>query len=400
MKYTDDSNLREFFENEQVVEYKGMRLAVSYVNHDEIYLTGNLDDRGKPFKRGSKKLEKVIILEPLLNSLIEQSNLDEITHTIDEKSPIMDLDVESLIEKVKPKRKFFDSYAKKQWEDIESKIRVKDYSDGLVDDWIKRRLYKNFTSNELAKIIYTSAYTQADRGKFLEEHNPTLWMIHKIKSSYWRTSYTSDNWNQIVDSYNSIKNFDLNKKDFSIKLDTTSYFNEKGYSRFSRTFLDGVFSFVVHYKNKPVMDVSFSVSNDKKGNNLIQLSQFQCINNKGNRWIYKFGHDYVEQITKMFIEQFPNHKIQLRKADNLETEIRTSYTRLLEREEKYYNDRVRCADDESSIEYALKCMTEAQNMLSLFELNGVSSIHKTLGFKFKSLKRTRCSEKYNNLIEV
>lgn len=400
MKYTDDINLREFFENEQIVEYKGKRLVVSYVSHDEIYLTGNLDDQGKPFKRGSKKLEQVIILEPLLNSLIEQSNLDDITHTIDDKSPIMDLDVESLIEKVKPKKKFFDSYNKKRWEEIESKIRVKDYSDGLVDDWIKRRLYKNFTSNELAKIIYTSVYTQADRGKFLEEHNPTLWMIHKITSSYWRTSYTSNNWNQIVDSYNSIKNFDLNKKDFSIKLDTTSYFNEKGYSRFSRTFLDGVFSFVIHYKNKPVMNVSFSVSVDKKGNNLIQLSQFQCINNKGNRWIYKFGHDYVEQITKMFITQFPNHKIQLRKADNLESEIRTSYTKLLKREQEYYNDRVKFEDDESSIEYALKCVTEAQNMLSLFELNGVSSIHKTLGFKFKSLKRTRCNEKYNNLIEV
>jgi hypothetical protein len=40
----------------------------------------------------------------------------------------------------------------------------------------------------------------------------------------------------------SIKGFDLNKKDFTVKIDTTSWFNEKGYSRFSKsTYLDGIF---------------------------------------------------------------------------------------------------------------------------------------------------------------
>jgi hypothetical protein len=393
------SSLRDIFHNYQRIEYKGKRYIVDYVDRNEVYITSNLKDFIK-FKFDDKELNFINILEPLLNKCIEQEKLIDISYLDNDKYPHLSIGSENLISKIKPSDNYLKcSYSKDEWLSIEKNIKNDKFTPE-VEDWIKSRMYKNFTIEDIAKLSYSFMYSSTNnRHEFLNEHNPTLWVLEKIKSSYWHTSLISDNWNQVVDSYKAIKNFRIDKKDFSIKLDTTTYHNEKGYSRFNNVYLDGIFSYVLYYKNKPVMNISFNITCDKKGNNVLQLTQLQCVNNKGNRWIYKFGHDYVEQIVNMFMIQFPKHKIQLRKAESLEIEIRDSYEHLVNRKKKnyidYLNRKKRNLENDDSY---LKNLNLAIERKTRFETQGVESIKNSLGYRFKSLRRVRCNNRYNTLI--
>src|SRR6185369_5383511 len=83
--------------------------------------------------------------------------------------------------------------------------------------------------------------------------------------------------------------------DFEVYLDFTTSYGEFGYTVYGRkpnnnsTWIDGVFSYNIHYKGKLVMCLSFCVS--RYG---LLINSVQLTHNKGNRWLYKIPGDYVE----------------------------------------------------------------------------------------------------------
>lgn len=181
------------------------------------------------------------------------------------------------------------------------------------------------------------------------EKDPEYEIIRKISSSMWRWGWTDKSvkgWNSLVRAYNAIKSFDLGLKGLTIKLDYSTYYLEKGYSKYTRTFLDGVFAFLIYYKDKHVMTIGFSVASD----NRILLSQFQLKNRKGNRFLYKLPKNRLDFIVDKFYKHFKGFDIYLVDGKSLAKSTQNMYENALEKT-KYWLDNSDHLKDEHQKEY-------------------------------------------------
>lgn len=167
---------------------------------------------------------------------------------------------------------------------------------------------REFSFDEINKIKYSSTsmmdWTVTD---FCEKKDPSYMLVHKISSSLWRWSFSRDTWNNVVDAYDAIRSFDLGLPDFEVFLDHTTGFNEQGYSEYSRTFLDGVFAYLVHYRGEHVMTIGFSVVENRR----IVIQQIQLVKRQGNRFLFKMPQNRVEHVIGCFRAAFPRHELYL-----------------------------------------------------------------------------------------
>jgi hypothetical protein len=167
--------------------------------------------------------------------------------------------------------------------------------------------FARLSADELCKIRQSSVvmmHTSVERA--FEEH-PVLNLVRKIGSSMWRWGVRRALWNETVDAYDGIRAFDVGLPGFSATLDFTTGYNPRGYSQFSRTFLDGVFGFLVHHGGRHVMTVGFSLST---GRNLL-LQQVQLTQRRGNRWLYSLPSGRMEFVVDRLRAAFPRHRIMV-----------------------------------------------------------------------------------------
>ncbi len=156
-------------------------------------------------------------------------------------------------------------------------------------------------------------------------------VVRKVENSMWRYSFAGDNWNEVVEAHTAIRNFSLDfGSEFEIRLDYTTGCNQFGYSQFSRTFLDGVFGFLVHHKGVHVMTIGFSVLADRK----ILLQQVQLKERLGNRWLYKLSKPRLELVVGAFLQSFPKHKVYLVDGRSLHSKTIGDYRDALHRTEE------------------------------------------------------------------
>jgi hypothetical protein len=163
--------------------------------------------------------------------------------------------------------------------------------------------FRHFTFDEICKLKYSSNNMMDSSVEQLFESQVNYHVIRKIMGSMWRWGAGNGTWNEIVDAYNGIKHFSLGlNSDFEIRLDYTNGMNPFGYSRFCSTYLDGVFAFLVHYKGKHVMTISFSVMAGRR----LLIQQVQLKQPFGNRWLYKFPPQRLEFVIDLFALYFPS----------------------------------------------------------------------------------------------
>ncbi len=165
-------------------------------------------------------------------------------------------------------------------------------------DILRIEMFKNFTFNELCRIYYFKYFLHSTVINFFERHYQYE-IIHKLKSSIWFYGHSAD-WNTLVEAYYSIRRFNLGLKDFIVRLDYVKGNNRRDNSKFSKTYLDGVFAFLVHHKKKHVMTISFSVGANKK----VFINQIQMVNKKGNRFLFKMPENIVEFVIRCFFKHF------------------------------------------------------------------------------------------------
>lgn len=182
-----------------------------------------------------------------------------------------------------------------------SKVSIEDSIRDLPADILKARL----TFDQLAKFKYGQIYTLDRSVEDLFDKEPTHAIVRKIQSSQWRWGMGDKAWNDVVETYNGIRSFDLDLENFEVRLDFTTGHNERGYSRESRTFLDGVFAFLVYYKGEHVMTLGFSVQTGMK----LLVQQVQLKNRKGNRFLFKLPSNRLEFFLSRFALAFPNHTL-------------------------------------------------------------------------------------------
>jgi hypothetical protein len=186
----------------------------------------------------------------------------------------------------------------------------------IVDNWGSREGFdgsyqylsleklKGLSFDELCKMRHSSIVMMSNLEElFTKDHRYNI--IRKIENSIWFWGSFRSNWNEIVDAYNGIRNFDLGLPGFDVVLDYTSYHNMRGHSVHSRTYLDGVFGLMIRHHGKHVMTLGFSVSDDRK----LLVHQVQLAQPKGNRWLYSFPRHRLEFLIDRMSMAFPLHRI-------------------------------------------------------------------------------------------
>jgi hypothetical protein len=164
-------------------------------------------------------------------------------------------------------------------------------------------LLERLTFDQLCKMRYNQSAEMQKSVEQLFDNNPEYALVRKIESSMWRWGVGAGVWNEVVDAYDGMRNFKVPVDGFDVSLDFTTYYNERGYSSESRTYLDGVFGFLVHYKGEHVMTVGFSVMHGRR----ILVQQVQLARRKGNRFLFRLPANRVEFFLDCFASAFPRH---------------------------------------------------------------------------------------------
>ncbi len=160
------------------------------------------------------------------------------------------------------------------------------------------------------------------------EQEEALHLVRKIDNSVWRWGRGRAAWNDIVDTYNGIRSFDMGIKGFTVTLDCTTGYNEKGYSREARAYLDGVFGFLVHWKGQHVMTIGFSIASGRR----LLLQQVQATSKSGNRWMFKIPGNRMEFVLDRIRAAFPRHKIHIADGADYAKRSYCEYSEALDRQ--------------------------------------------------------------------
>lgn len=200
------------------------------------------------------------------------------------------------------------------------------------------KAYARLTADEIAKTMVSFRYAMDSAIRDALNKDPVVGLVHKIKSSMWRWSWTEMSWNDMLDAYDGIRSFDIGVPGFTVTFDHTSWHNEKGRGVESGVFLDGVFAFLVHWRGEHVMTIGFSIAS---GHRLL-LQQVQMTKRTGNRWLFKFPGNRMELVVDRLKAAFPAHAIMVvdgatvaqKNLDEYLNSHETQLRRLAEHQEK------------------------------------------------------------------
>ena len=137
-------------------------------------------------------------------------------------------------------------------------------------------------------------------------------------------------WSEIVDACDGIRRFEFGVPGFETTLDHTTGCNEHGYPNHARTYLDGVFGFLVHFGGSHALAIGFSVSGDRS----ILLQQIQTTGRRGNRWLYRLPTGCVPHAIDRMRAAFPDHRVLLADGADVARQNLESYDGSLRRIER------------------------------------------------------------------
>ena len=187
------------------------------------------------------------------------------------------------------------------------------------------KVFRNFSFDELCKIYYSTIFMMDESVRRRFETNPRYEVVRKIKSSMWRWGSGSGVWNEVVDAYDNIRRFSfISDPDFEIRLDYSTYWNEFGYSKYSRTYLDGVFAFLVYFKREHVMTIGFSIMEKKR----LLIQQIQSTRRTGNRYLYRLPPNRLEFVIDLFRKNFPGYALYVIDGGSLAEKTLADYRRI------------------------------------------------------------------------
>ncbi len=171
-----------------------------------------------------------------------------------------------------------------------------------------------FSFEDLCKMRHSSIFTLSDSLEKLFEREIDLEIFDKIRSSMWRWSFSRGTWNEIVDTYNNLRAFNLDEyPGFEVRLDHTPSISAFSYTKYLKLYIDGVFAFLLYYKGEHVLTIGFSVAKDRT----ILLAQVQSAVQRGNRALYKLPRNRLEFAINLFRRNFQGYKIYVATGESL-----------------------------------------------------------------------------------
>ena len=192
--------------------------------------------------------------------------------------------------------------------------------------------FSQFTFDEFAKVWYSRDRAPLHYQELFQPSRPVCeqepekhhWLVGKLDSSMFRWGSSLRDWNSLVAFYRAITRFDFGLAGFDVHLDHTTWFHDRGFSYHTRTYLDGVFGYLIRYRNQHVMTIGFSASRDRK----LLINQVQLKRPRGNRWLYKLPAHYLDYVIDRIAVAFPfqdGFTLYLADGSDLANRIKASY---------------------------------------------------------------------------
>lgn len=192
--------------------------------------------------------------------------------------------------------------------------------------------FSQFTFDEFAKVWYSRDrmplhYQDLFQPSSLPcNREPEIhhWLIGKLDNSMFRWGCSRSDWNSLVAFYRAITRFEFGLPGFTVHLDHTTWFNDRGFSYHTRTYLDGVFGYLIRYRGEHVMTIGFSASRERR----LLINQVQLKRARGNRWLYKLPAHYLDYVVERIGEAFPardGFTLYLTDGKELANRIKASY---------------------------------------------------------------------------
>lgn len=249
-------------------------------------------------KEGRKKYPQGIPLSELLDELVEPRQDEN-----PEKPEYYRFD--ELLRGMQPAIKYqFDTEDQFKWDENAH--------------WLPHQAFDHFTTDEKMRFLHNTIFS-SDLGDFIE-NNARYGYFKKIVMAYWHWGH-SDSYTEIVQSYNSIRNFSFGIKGFETHLDYTTGGNEYSWGNFHRNiYLDAEFGFCVYYKGEHVLTIGFAPC--KRG---VLLAQVQCAKPKGNRWLFKLKTPLMKHVVNRLQIAFPGKPIWFINGKSLAEKTKKSY---------------------------------------------------------------------------
>lgn len=185
------------------------------------------------------------------------------------------------------------------------------------------KAFARLDADAVAKALHSVRCAMPSDAERVLKANPTVALAMKIRSSMWRWGLRRAAWNEIVDAYDGMRSFDAGVPGLEVTLDHTTWLNPNGWSEHSRTFLDGVFGFLLHWKGKHVMTIGFSISGGRR----LLLQQVQLTERAGNRWLFKLPTGRLEFVIDRLRAAFPRHRIHVACGEDIVDRNLESYRR-------------------------------------------------------------------------
>ena len=250
--------------------------------------------------------------------------------------------------KDKPHQDIKDFYSRLNWEELKKNLWKPLSQDNILRsftgrDWISLYSFEEFMRYYFGSVIMLDASKEiidrrevsdreADRYDYVPLRDLGPLENYEIIKRLGLAMRFDRDWNALVEAYNNLREFDFGVKDFSVKIDFTTSYGERGYTQSTidfphedRIFIDGRFAFFVYYKDKFVMTVGFNITSKKQ----VLINQVQLRRKKGNRFIYKIPYkmDRLDWILCRFYYAFPDWDICLVDGESLADSYVKEYKR-------------------------------------------------------------------------
>jgi len=259
-------------------------------------------------------------------------------------------DGNAILKKIEPKLKNPDKKLSKDDKDWWDRY-YEDYEEAKAEA-VKKKEFCNFKSyitevffrnlrkldvQDMARINHSSGISMGQKYNDLMEKLRPLWVFKKIELSSWHWGkYKSATYNECAEADNCLASFELGIKDFTVAVDVSSGYNNMGYSRYTRTYLDTELAYIISYKGKHVLTIGFNII--LGGDKTVQIRQIQCKNKKGNRWMYNMPKCYIDHIVDKFFEAFSGYDIHFITSSTATNDIAQAYINNVNKELKWLNE--------------------------------------------------------------
>jgi hypothetical protein len=231
---------------------------------------------------------------------------------------------------------------KKAWRSVRGNDDVDYYGvDSVVERMQPSRMVEQFSVTDLCRIRHSALYTKNDEFVLAMHSEVAPLIVERIRLSGWHNSTSTFSWDEMAQIYNQLRTFSMGLPGFSVSFDHTTGCNPKGYSSYfydpdnaerPRIYIDGELAFLINFKGKPVMVVSFNVSKpSRNAAPAIYIRQVQLLAKTGNRWLFKLPCPYMEHVIIRMREAFHKNDLYLIRGDILGEEIIQNYLRTLKR---------------------------------------------------------------------